>query len=221
MITVWGRRNSANVQKVLWTLAELDVPYRREKVGGSFGGNRDADFLRMNPMGLVPVIRDGDVTMFESNAIVRYLSARFRPGVLRPEEHRHLAMAEQWMEWQHNAFAPAVGVIFMNTVRTTPDKRNAAAVAEAEKKAIEALKIADEHLARNDWFAGPSFSFGDIEMGVFLWRYMGLDCTKPDVPHVREWMDAIEAREAFKLGVSDVPRAKNLDEWNRIEREEG
>ena len=74
MITVWGRRNSGNVQKVLWALHELDLPYRREPVGGSFGGNRDSDFLAMNPMGLVPVIRDGDVTMFESNAIVRYLA---------------------------------------------------------------------------------------------------------------------------------------------------
>ena len=73
----------------------------------SFGGNRDPDFLAMNPMGLVPVIRDGDVTMFESNAIVRYLAARFRSGVLRPAEHRGLAMAEQWMEWQQQAFAPA------------------------------------------------------------------------------------------------------------------
>ncbi len=219
MIMVWGRRNSANVQKVLWTLEELGVPYTRENVGGSFGGNRDADFLAMNPMGLVPVIRDGDVTMFESNAIVRYLSARFRPGLLRPDEHRQLAMAEQWMEWQQQAFAPAVNTIFINTVRTLPENRNAAAVAAAEKSAVEALKIADAHLARNDWFAGSAFSFGDIVMGTFLWRYMGLDCTKPDMPHVREWFEAVEAREAFKAAVSDVPRAKNLAEWNRIEKE--
>jgi glutathione S-transferase len=219
MITVWGRRNSANVQKVLWTLEELDVPYRRENVGGSFGGNRDADFLAMNPMGLVPVIRDGDVTMFESNAIVRYLAARYRPGLLRPEDHRALAMAEQWMEWQQQVFAPHVGVIFMNTVRSAPKDRNAAAVAQAEKGAIAALRIADAHLSRHDWFAGSAFSFGDIVMGVFLWRYLGLDCAKPDMPHVLEWFEAIATRDAFKRGVSDVPRAHNPAEWERIERD--
>jgi glutathione S-transferase len=106
MITVWGRRNSVNVQKVLWALEELDVPYTRENVGGTSAATAILISSRMNPMGLVPVIRDGDVTMFESNAIVRYLSARFRSGVLRPSEHRGLAMAEQWMEWQHNTFAP-------------------------------------------------------------------------------------------------------------------
>lgn len=221
MITLWGRRNSANVQKVLWALHELDLPYRRERVGGSFGGNRDADYLAMNPMGLVPVIRDGDVTMFESNAIVRYLGARFRPGLLRPDDHRCLALAEQWMDWQQNSFVGAVSTIFMNNVRLPAAKRNAAAVAEAGKRAADALKIADDHLSRHDWFAGPVFSFGDIVMGVFLWRYMGLECDRPAVPHVMEWLEALERREAFRIAVVEVPRARNLADWNRIEHEFG
>ncbi|MCX7347073.1 MAG: glutathione S-transferase family protein [Alphaproteobacteria bacterium] len=186
MITVWGRHSSVNVQKVLWTLAELDVPFTRETVGGSFGGNRDADFLAMNPNGLVPVIRDGDVTMFESNAIVRYLSARYRAGVLRPSDHRALAMAEQWMEWQQTSFATHVSTMFFNLVRLPPEKRNPAAVAEAAKQAAAAIRIADDHLSRHDWFAGSDFSFGEIVMGCLLWRYLGLDCEKPDAPHLME-----------------------------------
>jgi glutathione S-transferase len=221
MITLWGRRNSANVQKVMWTLDELGVRYVREAVGGSFGGNRDADFLAMNPMGLVPVIRDGDVTMFESNAIVRYLSARFGEGVMRPGDHHGLAMAEQWMDWQQNVFAPPVSVIFMNTIRVPPEKRNDAAIAAAEAQAIEAVKIADAHLARHDWFAGSQFSFGDVVMGCFVWRYMGLDCTRPEMPHVREWLDALEERDAFRSAVMAVPRARDLADWNRIEKEFG
>jgi len=154
MITVWGRRNSVNVQKVLWALEELDVPYTRENVGGSFGGNQDADFLSMNPMGLVPVIRDGDVTMFESNAIVRYLAARFRAGVLRPSDHKSLAMAEQWMEWTQLNMGPAVTTLFINRVRSLPEARDVAAAAAAESKVAEALRIADAWIARHDWFAG-------------------------------------------------------------------
>lgn len=219
MITVWGRRNSVNVQKVLWALEELDVPHTRENVGGSFGGNRDADFIAMNPMGLVPVIRDGDVTMFESNAIVRYLAARFRAGVLRPAEHRSLAMAEQWMEWQQQNFGPAVGTLFMNLVRSLPENRNATAIAAAEKQAAEAALIADSWLARHDWFAGAAFSFGDIVMGALFWRYRGIDCAKPDTPHLSEWMEAVEEREPFRRAVMAVPRAKDLSDWNRIERE--
>lgn len=219
MITVWGRRNSVNVQKVLWALEELDVPYVRENVGGSFGGNRDADFLAMNPMGLVPVIRDGDVTMFESNAIVRYLAARFRAGVLRPADHRSLAMAEQWMDWQQLNFAPPVTTIFINTVRGAPEAYNGAAVKAAEMQAADAARIADSWLARHDWFAGQDFSFGDIAMGALMWRYMGLRCVKPDIPHLREWLEALEQREAFRRAVMEVPRASSLAEWNRIEQE--
>lgn len=221
MITVWGRRNSGNVQKVLWALEELGLPYGREPVGGSFGGNRDADYLAMNPMGLVPVIRDGDVTMFESNAIVRYLAARYGAGTLRPAGHHELAMAEQWMEWQQNAFASAVGVIFVNTVRLPPARRDGAAVGAAEPRAVEALKIADAHLARNEWFAGHAFSFGDIVMGTFYHRYLGLPCMKPEVPHVDAWMGAVNAREAFRNAVAAVPRATDPDDWLRIEREFG
>lgn len=219
MIEVWGRRNSANVQKALWALEELSLPYRRENVGGSFGGNRDADYLAMNPMGLVPVIRDGDVTMFESNAIVRYLAARYRAGVLRPSDHRHLAMAEQWMEWQQQYFAPLVSTIFLNNVRSAPEKRNAAAVAAAEAQVQGILQIADRHLSRHEFFAGPEFSFGDIVMGVFCWRFLGLGVARPATPHLDAWMEAIAKRDAFQRGVKDVPRARNLEEWNRIERE--
>jgi glutathione S-transferase len=206
---------------VMWALEELDVPYIRENVGGHFGGNRDPDFLAMNPMGLVPVIRDGDVTMFESNAIVRYLSARFRSGVLRPAEHRSLAMAEQWMEWQQQAFAPHVGTLFMNLVRTPPESRSEPAITAAERQAADALKIADTWLARHDWFAGAAFSFGDIVMGALLWRYLGLDCKKPEIPHVLEWLEALEHREAFRNAVMAVPRANTPEEWGRIERETG
>ena len=219
MITVWGRRNSANVQKVLWALEELDVPYARENVGGSFGGNRDPDFLAMNPMGLVPVIRDGDVTMFESNAIVRYLAARYRSGALRPAEHKGLAMAEQWMEWTQQNFAPAVGAIFSNTVRAAPEMWNPDVIAAASRQAGEAAKIADQWLARHDWFAGAEFSFGDIPMGALMWRYLGLDCTRPETPHLTEWMESLQAREGFRRAVMDVPRARSLAEWNRIEKE--
>ena len=213
MITVWGRRNSANVQKVLWALEELDVPYHRENVGGSFGGNRDPDFLAMNPMGLVPVIRDGDVTMFESNAIVRYLAARFRSGVLRPADHRSLAMAEQWMEWQQQNFRTAreraVHEPGANPARA-PQRHGCCGSGKAGRASA---RRADSWLARHDWFAGSAFSFGDIAMGALLWRYMGLDCEKPAMPHLLEWLDAVERREAFRNTIMAVPRARTLEEW--------
>lgn len=219
MITVWGRRNSVNVQKVLWALEELDVPYTRENVGGSFGGNQDADFRAMNPMGLVPVIRDGDVTMFESHAIVRWLAARYRDGLLRPNDHKSLAMAEQWMEWTQVNLAPHVGTLQMNLIRNLPENRNDAAVAAAVMRAGQLVQLADAWIARHDWFAGHDFSFAEIVMGALFWRYKGFDIARPATPHLDEWLDALQRRDAFRRVVMSLPRAKNLADWNRIERE--
>lgn len=79
MITLWGRNNSTNVKKVLWTLEELDLPFNQIMAGMAFGVNKDADYLAMNPNGLVPLLRDDetDATLWESNTIVRYLAAQY------------------------------------------------------------------------------------------------------------------------------------------------
>ena len=70
-ITLWGRLNSANVQKAVWVLEELGLDYQHVPAGGSFGGLDTPEFLVMNPNGRVPLLRDGDLTLWESHAIVR------------------------------------------------------------------------------------------------------------------------------------------------------
>ena len=58
MLTILGRNNSSNVQKVMWAVGELGLAHERKDVGGAFGGNKDAAYLAMNPNGLVPTIID-------------------------------------------------------------------------------------------------------------------------------------------------------------------
>ena len=75
-IQVWGRKTSSNVQTVMWAVAELGLEHERFDVGGAFGGTDTEEYLAMNPMGLVPAFKDGDLTLFESCAIVRYLGQK-------------------------------------------------------------------------------------------------------------------------------------------------
>src|SRR4051794_15557064 len=194
MIEVWGRRSSINVQKVMWTTAELDLEFQRHTVGGSFGGNRDPEFLSLNPNGLVPVIRDGDIVMFESNAIVRYLAARYGEGRIRPSSPSPLAAAEQWMEWQQTTVAPLIGTIFMNKVRKPAAECDHQAVNAAVARLPDALAIADRALGERRWFAGEEFSFGDIVLGCFMWRYSGLEIDKPVFPNIARWFEALKTR---------------------------
>ncbi|GIS91204.1 MAG: hypothetical protein CM1200mP20_12450 [Pseudomonadota bacterium] len=67
MLKILGRNNSSNVQKVLWACDELGLSYERDDIGGPFGGNRESQYLAMNPNGLVPTLLDGDIVLWESN----------------------------------------------------------------------------------------------------------------------------------------------------------
>ena len=80
MLAVWGRRNSQNVQKVLWLIGELGLPYLVIPAGGSFGRLDEAAFRALNPHGLVPVLQDDDLAVWESHAILRYLARALRRG---------------------------------------------------------------------------------------------------------------------------------------------
>ena len=217
MIEVWGRRSSSNVQKVIWALDELGLEFKRHTVGGSFGGNREPDYLKMNPNGLVPVLRDGDVTMFESNAIVRYLAARYGEGTLRPKDAKGLAAAEQWMEWQNLNVVPPISAIFWNEVRTPKMQRDANKIAAAEANLAKVLPIADNALASSRWFAGDSFSYGDIAMGVLYWRYFKVGGQMRDLPNIGRWFEALQQRPAYRKWIM-ADFGRNPEEWAIYEK---
>jgi glutathione S-transferase len=212
MIEVWGRRSSSNVQKVVWALDELGLPFRRHTVGGGFGGTHDEAYLRMNPNALVPVLQDGDITMFESNAIVRYLAARYGEGTLRPKDPKAFAAAEQWMEWQQLNIVPSISTIFWNEVRQPKAHRNDKAVADAEATLTKMLPIADNNLAASRWFAGDSFSFADIVLGVLYWRYFKLDGKTLGLPHIKRWFEALQQRAPYRKWVM-VEIGRSPEEW--------
>ncbi len=97
MLKIWGRTDSYNLQKVMWCVAELGIEHQRIDAGGAFGVTDGPEYLAMNPNGRVPTIDDDGFVLWESNAIVRYLSARHGTGTLYPEDPRRRADADRWM----------------------------------------------------------------------------------------------------------------------------
>jgi len=77
MLTVWGRRSSFNLQKVMWLVGELELPHKHIPAGGDFRLNDTPEFLAMNPHGRVPVIDDNGTIVWESQTILRYLAAKY------------------------------------------------------------------------------------------------------------------------------------------------
>jgi glutathione S-transferase len=205
MIKVLGRKNSSNVQKVMWAIGELGLDHERVDVGGPFGGNREAAYLAINPNGLIPTIQDGDLTMWESNAIVRHLAARYGAGTLQPADANAIALCNQWMDWQLSVVAPAITPAFLGLVRTPPEKRDDAAIAASQAKTAEAMSLLEAQLGRSAFVVGDGFSMADIPLGVMTYRYWQLVPQRPAHPNLQRWYRTIETRPAFKTHVSSIP----------------
>jgi len=206
VIKVWGRKTSSNVQKVMWAIGEMGLPHERIDVGGSFGKNREAAYLAMNPNGLVPTLEEEDgFVLWESNTIVRYLAAKHKAGVLEPADLRTRALASKWMDWQLSVAGPAISPAFWNLIRTPPDKRDHGAIEESKKKSTAAMTMLDEQLGKTAYVAGDAFSYGDIPIGVIAYRYRELVPERPPLRGLERWFAAISSRPAFKDHVGAVP----------------
>jgi glutathione S-transferase len=207
MIKIWGRNTSSNVQKAMWAVAELGLEHTRIDVGGAFGKNREPAYLAMNPNGLVPTLEEDDgFLLWESNSVVRYLAGKHdKTGALEPKDAKQRALASQWMDWQLSVIGPAITPVFWGLIRTPPEKRDANAIAAGKEKTIAAAKMMDAQLGKTAFLAGPNFSYGDIPVGVMIYRYMQLIPERPPTPNLDRWYGAISNRKAFKEQVGSVP----------------
>ena len=198
MVRIWGRKNSINVQKVLWCCGELRLPFERIDAGMEFGVNNTPEYRAKNPNGLVPTIEDGGFVLWESHAIVRYLARVHGTETLWPADPRVAADADRWMDWYNTTVWGALRPVFWNLVRFAPEKRNLAEVEENRKKLVGSFTIANDHLAARDYFAGSQFTMGDIPLGVAAFRWYNLPLERPALPHLDRWYARICKRPAFR-----------------------
>ena len=205
MIKVQGRRNSANVQKVMWTLGELDLEYVREDVGGSFG--YPANYK--NPTQVVPTIHDQDFTVWESNACVRYLAKAYGEGSLWPTDNQTLATADQWMEWMRSEFSGAFFPVFQGLIKfdKTPNELH-----QQINTLGNAYGQLDEWLQNKNFIAGDTLTVGDIPIGTMTYRFMTMPITRPALPNVEKWYERLCNRTAYQKHVM-VPYGSNSKEW--------
>jgi len=211
MLKIWGRNTSSNVQKAMWALGELGIECERIDIGGPFGKNNEPPYLAMNPNAVVPTLEEDDgYILWESNSIVRYLAAKYGQGSagnikLEPSDLRTRANAQRWMDWQLSVANAAIFPVFWGLIRTPPEKRDPKSIEDGKAKCFAAAKIMDEQLAKTRFMAGDEFSYGDIPVGPFIYRYFRLVPDHPPLPNVERWYGEISARPAFKKNVLEVP----------------
>ncbi|MEJ2814485.1 glutathione S-transferase family protein [Caulobacter sp. CCG-8] len=199
MLKVWGRRSSANVQKVLWLVGELDLPHTHVPAGGDFGGLDDPAFRALNPHGKVPVIDDGGVVVWESHAILRYLAAVHGADRFWAADPAVRAPIDGWMDWAQTALQPAfLTGLFWGGYRTPEAQRDVGAVARALDRTVACLAHVDRLLADRPFVGGETLSLADIAIGTHLYRYFELEIDRPDLPRLAAWFERLKARAAYR-----------------------
>ena len=203
MLKIWGRLSSINVRKVVWAAQEVGVPFERTDAGAAFGIVQTPSYLALNPNALVPLIQDGDFTLWESNVIVRYLCASHALGTLYPDTLPERFNAERWMDWQQTTLNPAGRDAFIQLIRTAPAQRQADLIARSNRDTEALLAMLDSHLSAQAFMAGAQFTMADIPIGCELHRWFGLPQARLAHPHVERWYQSLCERPASK-GVLDL-----------------
>ena len=204
-LTVWGRVNSVNVQKVLLAIGELGTPHERIDAGMHFGVNDSAEYRDMNPTGKIPTICDDGTVVYESNVIVRYVAAKYGAGTLWPQDPAARARADVFMDLEQTTFASDMRTCFWNMVRTKPELRDMANVRDAAERLGGEFKKLDALLASQPFLAGATFTMGDIPIGCHANRYFQLPIERPPLPNVEAWYARLKERPAYAANVSGIP----------------
>jgi glutathione S-transferase len=198
-LRVLGRVSSINVRKVLWTCAELDLHFEHVE--------QDAKLLACNPNRLVPVIRDGDFVLWESNTICRYLARKSPHAALYPEDAQSRARVEQWMDWQATELNTAWRYSFYALVRKSPAHLDAAQIASSLDAWNGCMRLLDAHFAEGGQFiTGEFFTLADVVIGLATHRWLMSPIERPHLDALHGYYQRLSVRPAFRVHVRpEVP----------------
>ena len=208
MLRLWGRKSSINVQKVLWCLAELGLEegkdFERIDAGLHFGINRTPEFLKLNPNGLVPTLEDGDIVLWESNTIMRYLIRQYDKHGRFPSDIASQYGSEKWLDWQVGSLWPALRAPFLGLTRVPENERNYPAIKKAYEDSSNLLSLLDIALANQTYYSGQQFNIGDIALGLCVGRWILLNETfpektgpRPNLKNINAWLKRLETETDF------------------------
>jgi glutathione S-transferase len=218
VLKIYGRRNSANVQKVMWLVAELGLAHEHVPLGGAFGGVDTPEHRARNPQGKVPAIDDDGLAVWESHAILRYLAAKYGGEQFWPQSPATRARVEPWMDWSQCSWQPDfLGGVFWGYYRTPAPQRDHAAIRSAIARCTADLQLLEAALAKQPFIAGKALSLADIPAGSLLFRYFTMEVELPEqraawrpaLPNVEAWYRRLCDRAAYREHVM-VPYADML-----------
>jgi glutathione S-transferase len=198
LLKIWGREDSLSVQKVMWCIRELDIPYEQINLGKGYDSPNQPWYLKMNPTGTIPTIDDDGFILWESNAIVKYLCAKHSPGNLSPTDPHEYADADRWISWQGTTLWPPMREVLLKLVRMPEDKRDPNRIAELVATVTEHWEVLNGRLDGRKYIMGERFTMADIVFGPHIYRWFTYPIPRPNLPHLRAWYERFLTHKYYK-----------------------
>lgn len=200
MLKIYGRANSINVRKVLWLCGEVGQGFEREDWGRGFKPTSEPTFHKVSAFGVVPVVDDDGFVLRESNTIVRYLASKHGRKDLYPVDLKARAVTEQWMDWAATDIYTAIRPVFLGLqVKMAPYKDDKLGIENGIKEWTRQMQLLDAHLAKSGpYVCGPSFTIGDISVGLIVNRWFGIAFERPLLAAVAAYYERLSERPAYR-----------------------
>ncbi len=191
MYKLLGRATSGNVQKVIFLLKEINAAYERVDYGRQFENTTTPEYLAMNPTQKVPTLVDGDLTIWESHTILRYVAAKEKSALI-PTDIGARTQVERWMDWLLAALNSAYLGGFKDAKKPEAER-----APDTVKNLVAELAILEKQLGKTPWVAGADFSLADIALGPIVKRCVAFPFEMPATPHITAWLAKLAERPAF------------------------
>jgi len=205
MLTIYGRKNSSNVRKVLWLCEDLELQYDRHDYGRGFKSTQSPEYLALNPNAVVPTIVDDGFVLWESNSILRYLCSKHKREDLFPADLQKRALVDQWMDWTTGTLTPAIAPFF-HWLFVGNEKYGAPEIqAEALVTASRVFGVLDSQIAKTgSYAAADTITAADFAMGIYVHRWFALDIKRPDLANVSAYYARLSERPAYQETIVKV-----------------
>ena len=187
--------------RIVWLLEELGLPYDINKMAFHPQDLKSDEHRSRHPLGRVPVLEDGEISIYESGAIVEYIIERHKNGGLKPEVASDLyPMFLQWFHYCEGMVMPPINTIIVQTILLPEDRRDETALGQAQRLLSKAQAPVEENLEGKDYLIGD-FSAADIMLGHSCFMSNRLGCVTDEMTNLKAYVERIQQRPAFKTAI--------------------
>ena len=188
--------------RVVWLLEELGLEYEVNIMPFTKEGLKSPEHRARHALGRVPVLEDGEISIFESGAIIDYILERHKNGGLKPSaDDANFPYYLQWYHYCEGMVMPPMNTIVVHTILLPEDRRDPVVLGQAQRLLDKALHPVNEALEGRDYLIGD-FSAADIMLGHACFMSNRMGCVSDDMPHLKAYVQRITERPAFQTAIN-------------------